>query len=409
MRGRRLPRTPAMLLTAAWVLAMALGTSSAAAATSDGYPRIVQVHAKSAARVSLDVVVPPLLAGTRLSPAAFSVTQNGRPRPVTSVTPLPFEHLRVMLVVDTTVSLDVLTAEEGAARDFLFSLPADAQAGVVAGGPNPGLVAAPSTDRAAAVRALIGLRQQLPDSVVDVTPAMGVAVGALPPGRGANVLVTVDAHPATATVPYDLSRATLGAGTTVFEILLAPGPTEYLGRLAETSGGRVIHATAAGGLVSAYDTVAAELTGRYRVTFTTSGSEQGRLTVSGDGTRSTAGFSIGSGPPSPARRAEPAAAILAGILVGLAGGALLVGRISTPAKARLRPPTGGPGPQRQDETGTVTSTTSPPSARTATLPAPPGTSTRSSHRPGAAKNRNSPAAELTTSAVNSPPSSSSRT
>lgn len=399
------------MLGAAWVLAMALGTSPAAAATSGGYPRIVQLHAGSAARVSLDVVVPPLLAGTRLSPAAFSVTENGRHRPVTSVTPLPFEHLRVMLVVDTTVSLDVLTAEEGAARDFLFGLPADAQAGVVAGGPNPGLVAAPSTDRAAAVRALIGLRQQLPDSVVDVTPAMGVAVGALPRGRGTNVLVTVDAHPATATVPYDLSRATLGAGTTVFEILLAPGPSEYLGRLAETSGGRVIHATAPGGLVSAYDTVAAELTGRYRVTFTTSGSGtgQGRLTVTGDGTSSTASFSIGSGPPSPARRAEPAAAILAGILVGLAGGALLVGRISTPAKTRLRPATGGPGSRHQDETGTVTSTTSPAPARTATLPAPPGTSTRSSQRPGAAKNRNSPAAELTTSAVNSPPSSSSRT
>lgn len=284
------------LLALAAALLLAGPLAAGAAAVGDGYPRILQVESKRPGQLELTFVVPPVLSGDALPPSAFEVIENGQRRPVSSATRLPVRDLRVQLVVDTTVSPAVLAAQQGAAREFLLGLPVEAQAGVIAGGPEPELVAEPGTDRAATVRALVALRPQPPDDAFDVTPSLALAL--LSPGRGTNVVVLVDPRPTISTVPYETSRAALESGTAVYSILLGRGAAGYLGGLPELSGGRVLRPSTPAAILGAFDTVRYELRSRYRLGYPTtiSGSHRAQLVVTARGVRAATTFAVAATP-----------------------------------------------------------------------------------------------------------------
>lgn len=378
---------------------LATGPLSSAAAAADAYPRVLSVRGEGSPDVSLDVVVPPLLASQPLPPSAFQITDGGRRLPVTSATRLTPSLLRVMVVIDTTVAPPVLAAQQGAAREFLFGLPPQVQVGVVAGGVDPEVLAPPTADRQATVRALVALEPQPPDDAVDVTPSLDAAVSELQPRGAADAVVIVDSRPAGETVPFALSRAVLDAGTSVFALLLRPGPTGYLGGLPALSGGRVLPVDRPQLLLNAFDTVQSDLLGRYRLEYRASGvpGRTVQLVVTAGGIAASTTFTVGA-----AARLVPdddtlPFAPVAGALVAIFLAAVLVGRLATPTGAG------------QEAMVSAVSVTEPPETRTATSPAPPGTSARTVQLPDATKNRNAPESELTTSAVNSPSPSSSRT
>lgn len=314
---------------------------AAAPAGSDGYPRILQVRSDPGSRVSLDVVVPPLLSAQRLPPSAFAVTQHGRSSAVTSVAPVLPAGRPVVLVLDPAVPPAMLAAEQGAARELVFALPAQTRVGLVRGGPDPEELAQPGTDREATVRALVALRAQPMGAPVDAARSLELATSQLDAGTD-GVVVLVDSRPTVVTVPYELSRAVLTARTTVYAVLLRPGPAGYLGGLPPLSGGLVLQGVTSGELLKAFDTVRAELFGRYRIGYLHAAGAAGpaQLVVAARGVRAATTFEVR--PPATAapardrRRDRPVGLILAG-LVALGVGAVLAWRL-----AGTPPAAGGP-------------------------------------------------------------------
>lgn len=308
--------------------------ASRAVAAGD-YPRVLQVQSDQPRQVSVDVVVPPLLAGVALPVSAFEVRVNGGRSLVTSAGRLTPADLRIMLVIDAAVSPAVLEAQQGAARELIFELPAQARVGVVAGGPDPALVAAPGTDRAATVRALSAVRAQPPDDAVDVTASLEVALRQLATGRGTDVVVAVDWRPIPTAMPFEVSRTALDRRTAIYSIVPSRPPPGYLDGLPELSGGRVLEVTGPRLLLNAFDTVRSELQGRYRVGY--SGTDVGatvELVVAARGVRAATTFAVAgvagpAPPPTDPAGARPAA-LFAGVLVVIAISAVLVGRLSTP-------------------------------------------------------------------------------
>lgn len=277
-------------------VALVLGSAIAgpAAAQEEDYPRILKVDASRPPQVSLEAVVPPMLAGQTLPASAFYVTENGRRLPVTSATRLAPKELRVLLVLDTAVPGDVLAAEQGAARDFVFRLPALTRIGVVAADPEPAVVAPPDADRSLTTRALVNLRSQPATATNDVVSSMALALEQLPAGPGLNVVIPVDSRPVTQAMPAAVSQRVAATQATVYPITLQEPPLGYLGGLAASSGGRVLPVEEPEGLLSAYDVVANELLGRYRLGFatTTGASHPADLTVRFGGVEGTAAFVV---------------------------------------------------------------------------------------------------------------------
>lgn len=296
-RSRRKPvRRRALSAGAAVVIAGSLAAGSAGA-QEDDYPRVLRIDASQPPQVELEAIVPPLLARQTLPASAFQVTENGRPLRVDFVTRQAPANLRVILVLDTAVAPEVLIAEQGAAREFAFRLPAQAEVGVVAADPEPDVAAALDTDRGAAIRAMVSLKAQRATSTNDVTSALGLALTQLPPGPGLNVVVAVDSRPVATAIPAAVSRAVKTTRATIYPIALQQPPLGYLGDLPAGSGGRVVAIDDPGGLLSAYDVVANELQGRYRVGFATtaSGSHTAELTVRSAGVQATTAFVFNSG------------------------------------------------------------------------------------------------------------------
>lgn len=294
---------PARSLCVGLALA-ALGPAAASAA--EIYPRILRVDASRVPQVSVLAVVPPLLSAQTLTTSAFEVVENGERRPVSSVARLPWADLRVMLVIDSAVPANVLAAQQGAARDFIFRLPATAQVGVVVSGPAPDVVAVPSTDRESAVRSVADLRPQAGNLRDHVSAALELALSQLQPTPDLNVVVAVDARPSVTTVPYAVSQAALTARAAVYPIVLGQAPAGYLGGLPGVTGGRLLEGNLPERLLAAYDTVADELQGRYRVGYTTELSRRhvAELTVAAGSVRGRARFIVNPTTGSAAARAR---------------------------------------------------------------------------------------------------------
>lgn len=279
-------------------LAVSVLSPVAGAQTGEDYPRIVGVDASRPPQVSLDVVVPPLLAGQTLTTDAFRVVQDGRPLAVSTATRLPPDNLRLLLVLDTGVEAATLAAEQGAARDFLLGLPQDTEVGVVAADPEPNVVSAPGTDRAETISALLGLRAT-PRRDGDSASTLELALSQLPAEKGTGVVVAVDARPTSTVAPAAVTSTVTAQRARLYAVVLADPPPGYLGGLPERSGGRVLQVAESGRMLSAYDAVAGELRGRYRVVFQSppGGGPAADLIVSAGGVTATSGFTV---PPVPA-------------------------------------------------------------------------------------------------------------
>lgn len=289
-------------IVAAMVLNVTGLLSSGSAAAQDDYPRVLAVNASKLPQVEVEAVVPPLLAGQTLPIEAFQVVENGRQRPVLSATKLSAADLRVVLVLDTAVAPATLAAEQGAAREFVLQLPPQAEVGIVTNDPEPNVVASPDTDRGNTIREIVDLQLTAPTSADDVSSTLELALGQLMAQGGTGVVVTVDSRPVATAVSAELSRTATEADATIYPIVLNDPPLGYLGGLAARSGGRVLQVDDPRGLLSAYDIVVKELSGRYRIGFATSatGSHTADLTVAARGIRATTAFVVNpAAAPSP--------------------------------------------------------------------------------------------------------------
>lgn len=292
-----MPRVRAGAFAVAAVLGLAVAGALPAApgvAAGEDYPRILRVDTSQPGQVALDVVVPPLLAGLALPTDAFRLVENRRPLSATSATRQSPADLRVLLVLDTGVDAATLAAEQGAARDFVFQLPPEAEVAVVAHDPQPEVVARPSTDRADTIRAIVGLRPSAAGSADDTAGAIGLALSQLPTQQGAGVVVVVDSRPVATAVPATVTSTVDARRVTVFAVVLADPAPGYLGGLVTLSGGRVLRVPGTDRMLASYDVVVNELLGRYRVVFPAprAGTSTAELVVSARGITAATPLSV---------------------------------------------------------------------------------------------------------------------
>lgn len=308
-----MPRVRAGAFAAA-VLGLVVGGALPAAravAAGESYPRILRVDTSRPGQVALDVVVPPLLAGLALPTDAFRLVENRRPLSATSATRLSPADLRVLLVLDTGVDAATLAAEQGAARDFVFQLPPEAEVAVVAPDPQPDVVSRPSTDRADTIRAIVGLRPTGAGTADDTAGAIELALSQLPTQQGAGVVVAVDSRPVATAVPAAVTAAVNARRVTVYAVVLADPAPGYLGGLVTRSGGRVLQVPGTDRMLSSYDVVVHELLGRYRVVFPAppAGTSTAELVVSTTGITAATPFRVATtavptGPTKPSAHFE---------------------------------------------------------------------------------------------------------
>lgn len=310
-------------------------SAAASAVAVDAYPRVLRTDTSRAPRLLVDVVVPPMLTGQVLPVSAFSVTENGQPRAVASATRLSPASLRVMLVIDTATPSVTLVAEQGAARDFLLSLPPQAEVGVVSGDADPDVVSRLGTDRQKTVRALVDLEAGPARPAQDVPGALALALTEMRPAGILDAVIVVDSHPSTQAISESASQAATAAYTAVYPILLGMSPLDYLGGISAASGGRVQELSNTEELLSAYDVVRNELLGRYRIAYTTTGqgSRTAKLTVRSGPVLASTGFVVEPGlasrQPEQATKHKEAGSVqqeagtASRLLLGLLGAALV--------------------------------------------------------------------------------------
>lgn len=265
----------------------------------DDYPRVLRVDASQSPQISATVVVPPRLSGLPLPESAFQVTEGKRSHPVTAAVPLPATDLRLVIVVDPTVTPELLVAQQGAARELLIRLPPAVRAGVVATGPKSAVVAPLSTDRAQTIGAILGLVQRPGSRVGDITPALTLALRQLQPPASGDAVIAVDGRPVTQLLPDALSKAAAASRATIYAFTFAKAPVGYLSGLPAVTGGRVVQ-VAGDRLLGALDTAVDVLSSRYRVDFSSPGqsSHVVELSVAAYGTRGVTSFIVEPPPPA---------------------------------------------------------------------------------------------------------------
>ena len=255
-------------------------------------------------RVLTAVVTVPLLLSTRQLPAAaFTASQDGRPLPLSAmrVVESPSE---LVVVLDTSVPVPQLAAEQSAAADLLRALPPDLPTTVLPGG-----------DRTTA-RSAIG-------DVASLAPRRAALLDGLPDTPSVRRLVVVLA----ACPAVDAERRTVGGGQTQVSVLATEaGCGAAAGRLAGPEPGVVRLGLDTPGLFAAADQVSRLLLGQYALR-TEPGVGPGpvQLTVHDGATSAALTFAPASSAPGPAvsvRRRGPLVVAVVLLVLALTGLAL---------------------------------------------------------------------------------------
>jgi len=230
--------------------------------------QIVAVDTADHPTVSMVVTVPSGLANHDLS-AAFGVREAREPRDA-EVERVSTDGLEVVLVIDTSGSMEgaPMAAARDAAKAFVADLPQSTPLAVLGFGAAPAVAAPFSNDRGAAVSAI---DQLVPAGETALYDAVRAAV-ALPgvAARRAIVLLsdggdTVSAAPIDGAVE---ALKTSNASISIVELVSPESDHDALVVLADARDGRVVAASDPSGLRDAYAAVAADLVGRYRITYT---------------------------------------------------------------------------------------------------------------------------------------------
>lgn len=234
----------------------------------DGYPQ-----------VSLTVSLPANASPQELTADDFAVLIEGSRLPL-DVYALVRDPMEIVLALDTSGSMagEPLVKALAGARGFMEALPETVRFGLVAFGDTPTLVAPLGTSRDEIDGHLTSLRAAGETALYD---GVITAAGAFDPDSDARkviVLLSDGADTVSEATLVEALQAIAGADVDVRAVALQTTETDHsaLGRL---SGGSVITAESTTDLAGAYEEVAVELTGRFRLSFRTSASGSSEISV----------------------------------------------------------------------------------------------------------------------------------
>ncbi len=229
---------------------------------------IVSVDATAAPEVSVVVALPADVVAASPTAADFAVVVDGI-RVDADVYALVRDAMEVVVVMDVSGSMEGEPLDQArvAAIAFVNRLPDTARIGVVAFGSRAEVLAPVGADRSVVTAAIGGLIAQgdtaLYDAVVTATELFTAA-------DSRHVLIVLsDGGDTASSASLDEARAAVvAAGVELHAVALQTAETAP-SALQTLAAGAVTTAADADGLAGAYEAVAAELTGRYRLRFNT--------------------------------------------------------------------------------------------------------------------------------------------
>jgi len=265
------------------VLATSIGLAAAvpaAGAGSAGTPvgRIGGVR-PSADQVEFVFSATNLPAGAALDPSRVRVTLDGTAvtatarlagSQATAASPLPPRVVELVLDTSGSMAGGALTAARAAALDFARSLPPDVLVGVLTFADKPGVVLAPTRDRARLAAALGQITARGGTALYDAVAAAaaGLRAGGVPAGSVLRAVVLSDGADSTSrlALPDALSVLRQARVPTDVVAFRFAGNQSALSQIAAASGGRVLPAGDARGLAAAFAAAARTLDQRLAVT-----------------------------------------------------------------------------------------------------------------------------------------------
>jgi len=253
------------------VLAAAVLLMAAPGAIAAGGVEVMSVDVSAHPEVSVVIAVPAAVVAAEPTAADFAVVVDGS-QVAADVYALVRDPMEVVLVMDTSGSMAGAPMEraKAAALGFADQLPETAHLAVVGFGDRATTLApmgAAREDVAAAISALDARGETaLYDAVVE---AASLFTGS--DARRILVLLSDGGDTASVAELDDAVVAVADAGAELRAVALET-PESAPGALQVLSAGKVTTASDAATLAAAYETVALELTGRYRLTFTTNAS-----------------------------------------------------------------------------------------------------------------------------------------
>lgn len=307
-------------------LAMCLGLAPAHAEPSTTDLTIVDVDTSTHPAVSLVVTAPAELADSDLDALAFSLSENGRGRPL-QVERVATEGLEVVVVIDASGSMQgaAIDAARAAAAGFVQTLPAGTEVSVIAFGATPRIAHAFSTDTGSLVASIGAITPGGETALYDAL----VTAGTLPEVEGTNrraVVVLSDGGDTASAASLDDALQALGTSasmTSVVELVTAESDSATLARIAEAATGRVVPVDDPDQLNAAFDDVRADLVGRYLLRYESLGDGTADLTVrlrSGSGALEASAVvelpTLSAAPSAVAPRVEVAARVADGSRFG---------------------------------------------------------------------------------------------
>ncbi len=313
-------RLTTMLLAAGLVLGAA--TPAWAQDGAEGELRIEEAITSQHPTVHLTVSVPGVISDTELDSSAFIVTEDGERREVVAE-PLPADDLQVVLVLDASTSMQgaPLQGAKEAATGFLDVLPASVQVAVVSFASSTQVLSEFTTDRQASADAIASIfvagETALYDGVVEGVALFDQTV----PARRVMVLLS-DGGDTISQAPITDAIADLLLADVSFYAVELQSPEndgEGIARMATATDGSVVPAEDPEALSGVFAEVAAQITNRYVLTYTSESFDSVEIgvAVEGAGVASVATEAVrfpaapppAQTPPPPARPApvEPAA------------------------------------------------------------------------------------------------------
>lgn len=240
---------------------------------------IEQVDIDEYPDVSLIVSLPGNASPQELTADDFAVLIEGARLPL-DIYALVRGPMEIVIALDTSGSMagDPLVKAIEGARGFIDGLPDTVKFGLVSFGDSPALIAPVGTSREEIDAHLGGLEATGETALYD---AMVTAAAAFEPESDARKVIVVlsdGADTVSEATLIDALKAVAEIGIDVRAVALETSETDHtnLGRL---SGGTVVTAESTADLARAYEEVAQELTGRFRLSFRTSASGSSEISV----------------------------------------------------------------------------------------------------------------------------------
>jgi len=269
-------RTRAAALALVLAVVALLGAAPALAQEAGPAIEVSGIDTRAYPEVRLTVSLPPGVASGDLGPDDVEVTENGSPVDA-QVNPLADESLGVVLVVDTSGSIeDALDDAKAAATGLLDVLPDTASVSVIGFGNQAQVVSPFTTDRAETTAAIQGLVATGGTALYDA--AILAAEEAAGSGADRNaILLLSDGADSESSSTVEQASTALGEGVDSFYVVsLQTEETddEALGQLAEAAGGRVVSAADPEALADTYVDLGQRIVNQYEVVFTSATEER---------------------------------------------------------------------------------------------------------------------------------------